>query len=124
MGMLRRSAIQAASTLAKSLSTQDKIRSASASSPKPTSATSQLRNSHRVSGHIEDREWHRTSAFGRPQSVGRKNTERERLDSSILSESMTITDPTPSSPRFLITSLPSAPAPTTTNLILEMVLLD
>src|SRR5258708_6099974 len=123
MGMSMRRAIQAASIRAKSLSTQVRIRSAPDSLPKPTSATSQLWNSHRVSGNVDDKERDKVSALGRPQSVARKNTERERLESSILSKSITLTDPAPSSPRFLTTSLPIAPAPTTTNLIFEMVLL-
>jgi hypothetical protein len=54
-----------------------------------------------------------TSAFGRPPSSARKRTERDRFDDSTASRSITETDPTPRRARFLSTSFPRAPAPTT-----------
>src|ERR1041385_3144783 len=51
------------------------------------------------------------SALNAPSSAARKRTERLRLLRSLRSMSMMTTCPAPSRARFLITSLPSAPAP-------------
>src|SRR5262249_38882398 len=90
-----------------------------ASSPRPRSAISHWRDCQRGSGDARAKASTRASALGRPQSPSRKKNDRERLLFSTTSGSTTKTEPAPRRPRVLTTSLPNAPAPTTTRLIWE-----
>src|SRR5215831_14123929 len=100
MGISRHIASQAASTRAKSLSTHVKTTLALSSSPYPTSAISLSQDLHCVPGNAEVRETHKVAAFGRPQSLARKNTDREMFEISTLSGSTTTTCLAPNKPRF------------------------
>jgi len=66
-----------------------------------------------VSGNKAAAEAARETALPAPGAAWRRKIERVRLEGSTKSGSTMVIAPTPSRPRALTTSLPSAPAPTT-----------